>query len=694
VNLMKKITGILLVGLLVAQESESGDEGFNYFGENSIVVTASRVEESLKNVTVRTEVIGEEVLQNRGVRSLAEAVQYSSGVRVETTCQNCNQQVIQLLGLPQQYIGILSDGLPNFSTLAGVYGVEQIPSGLIGQIEIVKGGGSVLYGPGAVAGVINLIPRDPTYTGGKVDLRIQNMRGDHFGEAPGGSAFGLYDFVSDDDKLKFTVYGGFDRVSPLDRDGDGFTEVSARDLKSGGVRTQWKPNDDHKVTFDLFISDEDRLGGAIEAFDGPVNLAAIAEEIFTTRYVATTKWEAQWGDAWDTRLAYSYAQTDRDSYYGGTAALGSPDPASPFFSATFSENAGFGETNDQLHLIDAVANWTPNINHQFTFAAQYSSESIVDEQQSAGRSIDETFIDTGLVVQHRYTPGDVWTFEYGSRVDFHSEVDNAIFSPRAAVLYSPNEDQRVRAAVSTGFRAPVVFNEDLHISNVGGELSTTFNDPNLGEESSVTISLSPEWFVKDRWRFEANFFHTWLEDTLVVEPNDDAATVNVLEFERTNGESSRVFGAEFNVGYVANNWRLELSWVEQRLRFEGDQLILGDETLANPNDNPIFSRNYVRTPESLGLIKFSQETKWFDYFVTGKLNGPMDVPHIVSDSSGNLLRNELVRTEWFFNVDVAGVQNLFDEFQEDLDQGAFRDSDFVYGPAFTRSFYTGLSYQF
>ena len=78
-------------------------------------MTGSRYKEYLKDTPVRTEIIDREIFQNRGIRSLAEAVEYSPGIRVETTCQNCNQQAIQMLGLPQQYIGILSDGLPNFS---------------------------------------------------------------------------------------------------------------------------------------------------------------------------------------------------------------------------------------------------------------------------------------------------------------------------------------------------------------------------------------------------------------------------------------------------------------------------------------------------------------------------------------------------------------------------------------------------
>lgn len=96
-----------------------------------VVVTGSRFLEPLKDTPVRTEVIDREILQNRGIRSLAEAIEYSPSVRIDTACQNCSQQSIQMLGLPQQYIGILNDGLPNFSTLAGVYGIEQIPAGLI-----------------------------------------------------------------------------------------------------------------------------------------------------------------------------------------------------------------------------------------------------------------------------------------------------------------------------------------------------------------------------------------------------------------------------------------------------------------------------------------------------------------------------------------------------------------------------------
>lgn len=677
---------------------------------NPLVVTGSQVIEPLRDTPVRTEVIDGKYLSRTGTRSLAEAVEYSPGLRVSTNCQNCSVQSIQMLGLPQQYIGILSDGLPNFSTLAGVYGIEQIPAGTIGQIEIVKGGGSVLYGPGAVAGVINLIPREPTQTSGHIDMRFLGSRGDNFGQEPGGSFFGLYDFVSKDERFKLSMYGGFDRIDPIDRDGDGFTDVSKRDLWSGGLRALWRPVIDHTFTLDLFASDEDRRGGDILAWDLQPNEGRISEEILSRRYVSTLKWQADWSERWSSRLAYSYSRTERDSYYGGTGALGSPDLASPFFDASWTSDRGFGTTTDDLHFLDTLFAYQPSEEHRISFGGSFSRENLTDTQPSVNRTLDETFRNLGVFVQHRWKPNDVWTFEYGVRSDLNSELDDPIFSPRAAILWSPNNDLRVRGAISTGFRAPELFDEDLHISNVGGELQTTFNDPSLEEESSVTLSVSPEWQINESWRLEMNAFHTWLDDTFVVEPNDDPLTPGVTEFIRTNGESSRVYGAELNLGYFRDDWNIQFSWVQQRLEYDNPQLVLGDPN-GDPADNPIFSSTYVRTPESLALLRFTHNGDWFDSYVTAKATGPMNVPRISSNpATGDLIGNKMERSPWFFNIDVGisrkfemtdgdltvsvGVKNLFDEFQNDLETGVFRDSDYVYGPAFSRTFYAGLRYDF
>ena len=73
------------------------------------------------------------------------------------------------------YNQILLDGLPLMTGVGVVYGVEQIPAVLVDRVEVVKGGASVLYGPGAVAGVVNVVPMRPEKDGVRALLDVQRV---------------------------------------------------------------------------------------------------------------------------------------------------------------------------------------------------------------------------------------------------------------------------------------------------------------------------------------------------------------------------------------------------------------------------------------------------------------------------------------------------------------------------------------
>ncbi len=97
-------------------------------------------------------------------------------------------------------------------------------------------------------------------------------------------------------------------------------------------------------------------------------------------------------------------------------------------------------------------------------------------------------------------------------------------------------------------------------------------------------------------------------------------------------------------------------------------------------------------------------------FVGVRYTGTMKVPRYHFDDTGQQVGQELVDSEEFLTVDASvarsfslgsrgskvrlqvGVRNLTDAYQEDIDQGPYRDSDFVYGPRFPRSFYVTTSY--
>ena len=93
--------------------------------------------------------------------SMADGLKYAPGVRVETNCQNCGFTQVRLNGLNGGYTQLLLNSRPIFTSLIGVYGLEQIPTNMIERIEVVRSGGSALYGSSAIAGTINVITKDP-----------------------------------------------------------------------------------------------------------------------------------------------------------------------------------------------------------------------------------------------------------------------------------------------------------------------------------------------------------------------------------------------------------------------------------------------------------------------------------------------------------------------------------------------------
>jgi hypothetical protein len=151
------------------------------------------------------------------------------------------------------------------------------------------------------------------------------MDGQQVGGSVNPGTLGVYDWVSPDQKTTVSVFGSYDTIQAVDLNDDGFTDVSERELTSGGLRATWKPQSETKLTFDYFASDEGRRGGeAGAAFDEPPNLAAIAEEIFSFRQVATLKWEQELTDTGSMQNAYAYSGTRRDSYYGARRPLARP----------------------------------------------------------------------------------------------------------------------------------------------------------------------------------------------------------------------------------------------------------------------------------------------------------------------------------------------------------------------------------
>jgi outer membrane receptor for ferrienterochelin and colicins len=625
-----------------------------------VVVTATRTMRLAESVPVRTEVIGSEAIRASAARTLADAVEYTTGVRVENNCQNCNFSQIRLLGLEGPYTQVLVDSQPVMSALAQVYGIEQIPARMIDRIEVVKGGGSALYGAGAVGGVVNIISREPAETGGTFEARYEN----------GGAAGGVGDWVSRDKTTFLTGFGQWDQVAARDVNRDGFSDVSRRRLSAGGFRLRRYALDGRgTLTLDASRIDEARRGG--DSLDLPPHDALIAESIESRRTSASASWTHALNHRLDYRVTVASALTDRDSYYG-----------------TGRDPNAYGRTASRLFVADGQVNVYAGT-HILSSGVQMSRDRLTDAQPAYERSLDDTYTSRGLLLQDDWTIRPGMQLLTGVRADWHSALNRPVWSPRAALMISPRESVDVRLSLARGFRAPQVFDEDLHLSSVGGQVRLIRHDPRLKEEHATSALAGVEWKpVAGRGQalFEVNLFHTRLTDAFHVVEQDDPST-EAVEMLKTNLGGSRVYGTEVNAGWgMGDDLVLQGGVVVQRARFD----------TAEPDFG---TRDYFRTPQryATASLRYNTHDGW-QLFAGLRVTGPMRAPHY----AGYIADRRVERTPTFSVIDVSisrrlalgdgalvislNGRNLTNAYQRDLDVGPLRDATYVYGPRFPRSF--------
>lgn len=128
---------------------------------DGVVVSANRNETTRRLAPSLVNVLDSKVFETTHATSLADGLNFQPGVRVENNCQNCGFQQVRINGLEGPYTQILVDSRPIFSALTGVYGLEQIPANMIERVEVMRGGGSALFGSSAIAGTINIITKEP-----------------------------------------------------------------------------------------------------------------------------------------------------------------------------------------------------------------------------------------------------------------------------------------------------------------------------------------------------------------------------------------------------------------------------------------------------------------------------------------------------------------------------------------------------
>lgn len=660
---------------------ELDDDTFNLDGT---VVTATKNETNKKTSPTIVNVMSSKIFESVSANTLSESASFQPGVRVENSCANCGAVQLRINGLEGQYTQILLDSHPIFSSLAGVYGLEMLPVSMVERVEVIRGGGSALFGSSAIGGVVNIITKEPLRNSINLSDNINVM-----GKGKLDNTTSLNgSFVSDDYRTGVYLFGMIRYRDAYDRNGDGFSDIPELNSSTLGFRAYRKIDNQSKLTVEYHHINEYRRGG--DRLDLQPHEAMVAEQARHGIDGGSLRYDFISPDMKHLVSAHVAMQNiDRKSYYGTNM---NPDAYGK--TEDLSINSGV----QYIYKIGKLF-WSPS---DLSLGLEYNYNSLHDMMLGYDRDLLQNTHIYGGYVQNEWK-SDKLNLLIGGRIDKHNLMNAPVVSPRLNVRYTPLDWLGLRASYSSGFRAPQAFNEDLHIEAVGGTVSIIEMDPDLKPEYSHSISASADIYHRFG-RLQTNLlvegFFTRLNDVFELVDTGHFDDHGNLVLTRTNASGAQVAGmnAEIMVG-IPGIFDLQMGYTFQKSlflkNFEWSSDVAPQRRMFRSPDHYAYMTSNFYLWKTLKLSVF------------GNFTGPMLVQHT---STGEGIPDSEKWTESFvdlganlsyefkvsgnFRIEVnAGVKNMLDQFQRDLDYGATKDAGYIYGPTLPRIWTAGIKFR-
>ena len=400
---------------------------------NEVVVTGTMKAVRKLDSPVPVEVYTPAFFQKNPTPNLFEAVGAINGVRPQLNCNICNTGDIHINGLEGAYTLILIDGMPIISSLSTVYGLSGIPNSLVDHIEVVKGPASSLYGSEAMGGVINVITKNA--------VKAPLFSFDTFGTS--------WQEYSVDAAVKFSGkkfqsllgVNYFNYQNPLDKNGDGFTDVTLQHRVSVFNKWNFTRKEKREASLAARFVNEDRWGGQTnwnKSYRGSDSI--YGESIYTRRWELIGLYQLPVKEK--IMMQFSYNWHHQNSYYGYNPFIATQQVA---FAQMYWDKE-LGKKHDLL--LGATYRYT-----------HYDDNTPATASADGLKNVPATTPLPGIFIQDEWKLTEKQTLLAGYRFD-HDRYHGSIHSPRLAYKYSPNPTHTLRASFGTGFRVVNLFTED------------------------------------------------------------------------------------------------------------------------------------------------------------------------------------------------------------------------------------------
>ena len=429
-----------------------------------VVITSNRANRSVANTPSRIEVLTDEVEEAATMdpAKIAHLLMHTTGVQVQQTSATTGSARVRIQGQYGRYTQILKDGFPLYGGFTGGLGVLQIPPLDLRQVEFVKGASSTLYGGGAIAGLINLISKEPK----QEDEFSVHLNLSHIGNRD------LNSFYSRRiGKWGFTLFGSYNTNTLYDVDEDGFTDVPEVEKLNLNPKVFFYPDEKTTISLGGTFTDETRLGGEVSFVEEPsVNTGNSYFEENTSQQLTTQfLLDRKVDDRSRLTLKNSTNRFERN------IRLNNYEFAGTQFS-TFSEFSYSINPDNQSLILGA------NV-----YTDRFDEEAIETTELR-----NQNFFTMGLFAQHIWDIDPQLALESGFRLDYNT--DYGVFPlPKVALVYKPSFSFTARLGLGLGYKLPSIFNEDaeaLAFENVAAVNADTHEaERSMGLNGELTYRI-------------------------------------------------------------------------------------------------------------------------------------------------------------------------------------------------------------
>ena len=393
--------------------------------EETIVVTATRTDRRIEDEAIRVEVVPSDEVQEKIMMTPGDVsmlLNETNGLRVQTTSPSLGGANVRIQGLRGRYTQILADGLPLYGGQAGSVGILQIPPMDLGQVEVIKGVASALYGVSAIGGVVNLVSRRPS--AGEPSRELLLNRTSHAGTD------GIL-FLSQpvNERWGYTLLGGGHWQHRSDLDEDRWTDLPMYRRFVVRPRVFWQNGAGASVLMAAGVVNEDRRGGA----------DFFAETLGTTRSDGGVL--ARLALSGGTLLAVRGSLTHAAHRHGFGSAI-EQDTHRTFFgegSLTGTRGAHTWVAGGAWQVDDFGSRDVPRFDYRYSVPGVFAQDDIVFNSRL--------------------------TVSTSARVDAHSDF-GTFLSPRISALVRTGGPWSMRLSAGRGYFAPSPFTEETEATGL------------------------------------------------------------------------------------------------------------------------------------------------------------------------------------------------------------------------------------